>query len=111
MNLQDYRSSVRAQLAAEVSEEVANDEREIDLYVRFQIDQSIKSYEASINNAFTMVRRRQAGRNSVAKGRQTAHERTMFSFFLHAEGSVTPWRTQASNSAGRPPTINMARQP
>ena len=51
MNLQDYRSSVRAQLAAEVSEEVANDEREIDLYVRFQIDQSIKSYEASINNA------------------------------------------------------------
>jgi hypothetical protein len=51
MNLQDYRSSVRAQLAAEVSDEVAGDEREVDLYVRFQIEQSIKSYEASINNA------------------------------------------------------------
>jgi len=51
MNLQDYRSSVRAQLAAEVSDEVAGDEREVDLYVRFQIDQSIRSYEASINNA------------------------------------------------------------
>jgi hypothetical protein len=51
MDLSEYREAVRAQLARDVSEEVARDEREVDLYVRFQIDQAISSYEASINNA------------------------------------------------------------
>src|SRR6202034_3527833 len=67
--------------------------------------------ETNIKRAFTMVRRRQAAENSVAKGRQTAHDRTTVSFFFQAAGSVTPWRIQASRSAGTPPTINMARQP
>src|ERR1700722_12545071 len=67
--------------------------------------------EASINKAFTIVRRRKAEENRIANGRQTAHDRTIFAFLFHVEGSTTPCRTQASKSAGRPPTINMARQP
>ena len=67
--------------------------------------------EASINRAFTTVRRRQAAENSVAKGRHTAQDRTTLSFFFQAAGSETPWRIQASNSAGTPPTINIERHP
>src|ERR1700733_8013591 len=40
--------------------------------------------EANMNNEFRMVRRRQADENRIANGRQTAHDRTMFSFFFQA---------------------------
>src|SRR5579859_2453832 len=67
--------------------------------------------EASINNVLRIVRRRQARVNNATNGRQTAHDRTTLSFFTQREGSLTPWRTHASNSAGKPPTTNIARQP
>src|SRR5271156_6868101 len=44
--------------------------------------------EASISSAFTTVRRRQAAENRIAKGRQTAQDRTTLSLFFQAAGSV-----------------------
>lgn len=51
--------------------------------------------DASINKAFTIVRRRKAEENRIANGRQTAHDRTIFAFFFHVDGSTTPCRTQS----------------
>ncbi len=51
MNLDDYREAVRAQLAAEVCEALARDRLEVDLHVRFQIQQEITTFEACINYA------------------------------------------------------------
>ena len=51
MNLDDYREAVRSQLAAEVCEALARDRREVDLHVRFQIQQEIATFEACINYA------------------------------------------------------------
>ena len=51
MTLEDYRQAVQAQLAAEVCEALAQDRREVDLHVRFQIQQEIATFEARINYA------------------------------------------------------------
>jgi hypothetical protein len=51
MNLDDYREAVRARLAAEVCEALARDLREVDLHVRFRIQQEIATFEACINYA------------------------------------------------------------
>ena len=51
MTLDDYREDVRARLAAEVCDALARDQREIELHVRFQIQQDIASFEACINYA------------------------------------------------------------
>ena len=51
MKLEDYREAVRAQLAAEVCEALARDRQEVDLHVRFQIQQEITNFEACINYA------------------------------------------------------------
>ena len=51
MTLEDYRATVRAHLALEVCEALARDHREVDMHVRFQIQQAITTFEACINYA------------------------------------------------------------
>jgi hypothetical protein len=51
MTLEDYRETVRAHLALEVCDALARDEREVDLHVRFQIQQAITAFEGCISYA------------------------------------------------------------
>jgi hypothetical protein len=51
MTLEDYRQEVRTQLAVEVCEALSLDRREVDLHVRFQIQQAIAAFEACISYA------------------------------------------------------------
>jgi hypothetical protein len=51
MTLEDYRETVRAHLALEVCDALARDRREVDLHVRFQIQQAITAFEACISYA------------------------------------------------------------
>src|SRR5690348_12619513 len=63
--------------------------------------------DASMNKEFKIVLRRNIFEKSAAKGCQIFQELTICDFCFQRCGSVTPWRTQASNSAGNPPTANM----
>ncbi len=63
--------------------------------------------DASMNNEFKIVLRRSIFEKSATKGCQILQELTISDFCFQRCGSVTPWRTQESSSAGNPPTANI----